>query len=679
MPRLLLLLFTLIALALILACGRDDPESRPQFATATPAPAPPTVGPTPTVLPADTPVPADPVPTPVVETLPETDAFFEPDVCKIREPVGVIVQCGNLVVPENRTDPDSRRIKLHVMVFGTSSRNPEPDPLLYLAGGPGSSIVETSLYQLPFFLRFLEERDVIVFDQRGVGASEPVLDCPEDAEAVFDNLNRHLTVEEEKALHVEALRTCRERLVGEGVDVTGYNTAENAADVRDLRMSLGIPEWSLYGVSYGTRLALATMRDYPQGIRSVILDSAFPLDVDFYPSIVPNADRALKTLFDECEASPTCSRAYPDLEEKLYDTAALLDAQPGQTTVFNPFTRQTHEVVVTGDRLVDTVFDALYVEDFIPLLPELIYDAAEYEFDMFELVFGTIIGQIEFRSSGMYFSFNCADEAPFTSQAQVESASGSHPQLAPYLEPDSIFDICGFWGSEPNDIKSRPVNADIPTLVLAGRFDPITPPAWGRRAESAITGSHYVEFPSGAHGVLGSSDCSFDVTLEFLRDPAQEPDSSCIAELPPIAFKTPATTGVAFVPLEDSRLGIRSVVPAGWIQYGPGIYGESTRGVTAIMQQAVPTNAASQILPAFAQQFGVTIPQEPDQRLELEGLRWDIYRLSLDNRSAAIAISDDDEGITLFLMLTSEPEDHEAIYRNVFLPTLAEIDTLQPQ
>ena len=679
MPRLLLLLFTLIALALILACGRDDPDSRPQFATATAVPVPPTVGPTPTAPPADTPVPAGPTPTPVVATLPETDAFFEPDNCQIREPQGVIVQCGNLVVPENRTDPDSRTIKLHVMVFGTSSRDPAPDPLLYLAGGPGSSIVETSLYQIPFFLRFLEERDVIVFDQRGVGASQPVLDCPEDTQAVFDNLDQHLTVEEEKAFHVEALRTCRERLVGEGVDLAGYNTAENAADVRDLRLAMGIPEWDLYGVSYGTRLALAAMRDYPQGIRSVILDSTFPLDVDFYSSIIPNAARAFDTLFDECAASPTCSRAYPDLESKLYATAALLDAQPGRTTVFNPFTRQTHEVVVTGDRLVDTVFDALYVKDFIPLLPELIYDAAEYEFDMFELVFGTIIGQIEFLSSGMYFSFNCADEAPFTSQTQVESASNPHPQLAPYLEPDSIFDICGFWGSEPNDIKSRPVDADIPALVLAGRFDPITPPVWGRRAESAVTGSHYLEFPSAAHGVLGSSDCSFDISLEFLRDPAQEPDSSCIAELPPIAFKTPAATGVALVPFEDERLGIRSVVPAGWIQYGPGIYGESTRGVTAIMQQAVPTNAAPQILPAFAQQFGVTIPEEPDQMLELEGLRWDIYRLSLDNRVAAIAISDDDDGMTLFLMLTSEPEGHEALYRNVFLPTLAEIDALQPQ
>ena len=196
---------------------------------------------------------------------------------------------------------------------------------------------------------------------------------------------------------------------------------------------------------------------------------------------------------------------------------------------------------------------------------------------------------------------------------------------------------------------------------------------------SVIPGSYYVEFPSAAHGVLGSSDCSFDLSLEFLRAPDQEPDTSCVAELPLIAFKTPATTGVALVPFEDEQLGIRSVAPAGWIKYGPGIYGESIRGVVAIMQQAVPTDVAPQVLPAFAQQFGIAIPQEPDQMLQLHGLRWSVYRLSLDNRSAAIAISDDDEGMTLFLMLTSEPDGHEALYRNVFLPTLAEIDTLQPQ
>ncbi len=678
MPRPLLFPFTIIALAVVIACS-DDSESKPQLATATPVPLSPTVGPTPSPVPVITPIPADPTPAPIPTPLPETTAIFVPDVCKIREPQGVTVQCGNLVVPENRADPDSRMIELHVVVFASSSRDPSPTPLLYLAGGPGSSIIETAQYQLAFFLPFLDERDVIVFDQRGAGTSQPVLDCPEDTKAVFDNLNQHLTTEGKKTLHIEAMRDCRERLMAEGIDITGYNTVENAADVRDLRMALGIPEWDLYGVSYGTRLALATMRDYPQGIRSAILDSTFPLDVDFYASIVPNAAKAFEALFDECAANSNCNRAYPDLESKLYAAAALLDDQPGRTTVFNPFTGLTHEVAVTGNRLVDTIFKALYVKDFIPRLPELIYDAAEYEFDMFDLVFGTIIGQREFSSSGMYYSFNCADEAPFTNQAQVEAGSDSHPRLARYLEPGYVFEICGFWGSTPNDISAVPSDIDIPTLIFAGGFDPITPPEWSRRAGSVIDDSHYVEFPSAAHGVLGASDCSFEISLAFLSAPDQEPDTSCVAEIPNTAFKTPASVGVTLVPFEDRQLGIRSVAPAGWLQFGRGIHGESTRGVTAIMQQAVPTDVAPQVLPAFAQQFGVTIPQAPEQEIQLGGLKWNVYRLSLDNRSVAVAVSDDVEGMTLFLMLTSESEGHEAMYRNVFLPTLAEIVLLRSE
>ena len=684
MLRPILLLFTVMAFALIIACGQD-PESAPRLVTPTPVPDLPTATPAPTPLPttippATVPAPAPPDSTAATATPLPYDPYFVPDVCRIREPQGVIMQCGNLVVPENRSDLHSSMIELHVIVIGTTSSNPAPDPVLYLAGGPGSSIVETTPFQLPLFEHFLAERDVIVFDQRGVGTSQPVLDCPEDSQVVFETLNQHLTEDERKRLHVEAMRACRDRLVEEGIDLTGYNTAENAADVRDLRNALGISEWNIYGVSYGTRLAMATMRDHPEGIRSVILDSAFPLDVDFYSSIVPNADRAFEKLFDECAANPTCNRAYPGLESKLYEVANLLDENPGRTTVLNPFTRQTHEVVVTGDRLVDTVFDALYVKEFIPLLPELIYDAGEYEFDTFEIIFGTILGQIDFSSTGMYFSVNCADEAPFSSQERVEASSRLHPRLAPFLEPDTLFDVCRFWGTSTTPgLKESTIPGHIPTLILAGGFDPITPPEWGRRAASVLASSHLVEFPSAAHGVVNSSGCSLDITLAFLRSPDRRPDDSCVADLPLLGFKTPPALGATLIPLEDRQLGIRSVVPAGWIKFGPGIYGESYRGATSIIQQAVPTDAAPQVLPAFTQQFGITIPQEPTQTLQLDGVTWEVYRLSHGERSTAIAISGDDDGMTFFLMLNSDADDHDALYRHVFLPTLAELETLPAQ
>ena len=684
MQRPIILLFTIVTLALMIACGQD-PESEPRLVTPTSVPDQPTATPTPVPPPAKVAPTADPTPAPSDVTAATAtplpyESYFVPDVCRIREPQGVIMQCGNLVVPENRTDPDSRMIELHVIVIGTTSPDPAPDPLLYLSGGPGSSIVETTSFQLPLFEHFLAERDVIVFDQRGVGTSQPVLDCPEDTQVVFETLNQHLTEEERKRIHVEALRACRDRLDQEGVDLTGYNTAENAADVRDLRNALGIREWNIYGVSYGTRLAMATMRDHPEGIRSVILDSAFPLDVDFYPSIVPNADRAFRKLFDECAANATCNKAYPDLEDKLYEVANLLDESPGRTTVLNPFSRQTHEVVVTGDRLVDTVFDALYVKDFIPLLPELIYDAGEYEFETFEIIFGTILGQIDFSSSGMYFSVNCADEASFSSEERVEASSRRHPRLAPFLEPDTLFDVCSFWGANATPgLKEGTIPGHIPTLILAGDFDPITPPEWGRRAASVLAAGHLVEFPGAAHGVVNSSGCSLDITLAFLQDPDRQPDDSCVADLPLLGFKTPPALGATLIPLEDRQLGIRGVVPAGWIKFGPGIYGESYRGATSIIQQAVPTDAAPQVLPAFTQQFGITIPQESTQTLQLDGLNWEVYRLSHGERSTAIAISGDDDGMTFFLMLNSDADEHDALYRNVFLPTLAELETLPPQ
>ena len=166
--------------------------------------------------------------------------------------------------------------------------------------------------------------------------------------------------------------------------------------------------------------------------------------------------------------------------------------------------------------------------------------------------------------------------------------------------------------------------------------------------------------------MLGSSHCPFDISLEFLRAPDREPDSSCIAELPLIAFKTPASVGIALIPFEDEQLGIRSVVPAGWIKFwarhirriDPRYRRHHAAGRANRRRAAGPACLCSAV--------GIAIPQEPDQMIELDGLRWNVYRLSLDNRSAAIAISDDDEGMTLFLMLTSEPEGHEALYRNVF-------------
>ncbi|HEX6305128.1 MAG TPA: alpha/beta fold hydrolase, partial [Anaerolineales bacterium] len=206
-------------------------------------------------------------------------------------------------MPENRARPEGSLIQLHVAVFRSRSEEPENDPVVHLAGGPGSSSLGVAGYILGQGMdAILEQRDLILFDQRGTGYSQPRLDCPEREALTPTLLEGSLSQRAEQDAIVEALRECRERLTEEGVDLSAYNSAASAADVNDLRRALGYTKINLYGVSYGTRLGLTVMRDYPQAVRSAVLDSAYPPQVNLYTSLAPNAERAFNQLFAGCTA-----------------------------------------------------------------------------------------------------------------------------------------------------------------------------------------------------------------------------------------------------------------------------------------------------------------------------------------------------------------------------------------
>jgi len=181
---------------------------------------------------------------------------------------GEDIECGYLLVPENRAKPgNTPTIELAFAIVYAPTEDVQPDPIIYLAGGPGGNAVADveSWLEIPY----LGDRDLILLDQRGTGYSLPSLNCPE-VEA---------GEEEVEAGEDNGTEACRDRLIDEGVDLQAYNSAENAADVADLRVALEYDEWNLYGISYGTRLALTVMRDHPEGVRSVIIDSVYPPEV----------------------------------------------------------------------------------------------------------------------------------------------------------------------------------------------------------------------------------------------------------------------------------------------------------------------------------------------------------------------------------------------------------------
>jgi pimeloyl-ACP methyl ester carboxylesterase len=188
------------------------------------------------------------------------------------------VQCGYLTVLENRAKPDGRRIRIFVMRAPAVSATPKPDPIVYLSGGPGGA----GSFEVAFMVKhgLNADREVIFVDQRGTHRADPLLACPEWEQFLFDSVSLPFAAESTTVADAAALKECHDRLVATGVDLAAYNSTENAVDIADLKAALGIDRWNVYGVSYGSRLALIVLRDHPQGIRSVVLDSVSPPTVN---------------------------------------------------------------------------------------------------------------------------------------------------------------------------------------------------------------------------------------------------------------------------------------------------------------------------------------------------------------------------------------------------------------
>jgi len=475
--------------------------------------------------------PATPSPTPAPTLAPTlTPARFEAADCKFQVPAGISykVECGNLSVPEDRSQPDSPLIQLHVAIVRSQSQNPAADPVVFLQGGWSYPTLTYMAYLLPQFKDVLENRDLIFFDQRGVGYSQPSLDCPEIPTQVYQDTVQNVGRDERVQNYIHAAQTCHDRLIGEGVNLAAYTTATTAADVNDLRIALGYSEWNLYGVSWGTTLALTVMHHFPTGVRSVILDSVYPPQENVFVEGAVTVERSFNLLAERCAADAECNRAYPDLIIVFYDLVAQLDANPRGP--------------MNGNGLIETLWGWLYSSEMISWVPMYIYDFhngnwASLPSQPVSLALHDKPGP-DTPSEGKKFSVICGEEVRFTSPEEIEAANATvNPRLVEFFN-EPIFTICSFWGAKPADpVEHEAVVSDIPALILQGDYDPATPPAWAKLAVETLSKAQYFEFPGISHGVLGAGldggTCSRKIVDAFLADPKSVSDSSCLEKMKP--------------------------------------------------------------------------------------------------------------------------------------------------
>ncbi len=452
---------------------------------------------------------------------------FHPADCPFGVPGDLTIECGYLHVPEDRTQPDSRTIQLAVAIVHTRSATPAPDPVVYLSGGPGSPALVNTVTFARGWSHLLAHRDFVVLDQRGTGFSQPALTCPEASTLAQDLLGREVSRAEKVQAEIDMALRCRDRLVSEGVNVAGYRSVESAADLEDLRIALGYPQWNLLGISYGTRLALTAMRDYPHGIRSVVLDSVYPLQVNLFTAMPDNLNRSLTTLFARCASTPACNATYPDLQQVFAEVLRQLDENPVTVWPQNPHTGETVKVRVDGTEMVSLMFRLFYDTRSIGLLPTMIYDTHNGNYALLTQLEQRRLGRVGGGfSHGTYFSVECSDEIPFANAEEIDATREAYPQLRAFFAgipentPD-ILGLCEAWGTHPPDpAENEAVDSEIPTLILAGEYDPITPVPWAYIAAETLPNSVVHVFPDTGHAVISRGAHPQTIIRDFLDSPS---------------------------------------------------------------------------------------------------------------------------------------------------------------
>ena len=392
-------------------------------------------------------------------------------------------------------------------------------------------------------------------------------------------------------------------------------------------------------------------------------------------------NRAFNPLFDGCAADEACNAAYPDLRTVFFDAVDRLDENPLDIEITDALTRERYDAILTGDDLLGFLFSFLYHTDIIPSLPQIIYDASEGNVDMIALIFGSLLAQQEAMSHGMQLSVQCHEEIAFSSMEELEKAIAEYPELTPIFEQSIVgglsFEVCAFWDAGVADaVENAPVASDIPTLVMSGEYDPITPPAWARRAAETLENSFFFEYPGVGHGASVVEGCPIDMMISFLGDPTVAPDGACIAEMDLPQFVVPGESeAVEMEPFSNELFGISGVVPTGWTEAGPGVHSRGSSGldVTVLVQQAAPLSAQD-LLALLVQQLNLDEMPEGIGEREANDLTWTLYFLEMQGLHVDMALAES-EGLALIVMMQSDPDEHDVLYETVFLPA---VDALAP-
>jgi len=429
--------------------------------------------------------------------------------------------CGTVTVFEDRAAGAGRTIDLRVLVIPAISPYPRPDPLFFLAGGPGQAASEVASGILPALTQVQRRRDLVFVDQRGTGDSNG-LRCPQD-----EGLSLRQMLELDPV--AETVR-CREALAEEA-DLTRYTTDLAAADLEDVRTALGYGPINLYGVSYGTRAAMEFARRYPGSVRAMILDGVAPPQMPVGLHFAQDGQAALDALFRDCAAAADCAAAFPELSAHFDALMERLSGEePVEVTITHPRTGNEETIPMDAELLASGVQGMLYAPSLSSLTPLTLEAAHAGDFTPFVAqTLGFSEGTGGSIYDGMRSSVMCAEDLP---RYPAETSRFTEGTALSDAALRGLQESCDEWIEIPMpEGTGEPLSSDVPTLLLSGALDPVTPPRWGDLAAETLSSSLHLVAPGAGHNV-GPSGCMPRVMADFVEAGTVEGlDAGCVENI----------------------------------------------------------------------------------------------------------------------------------------------------
>jgi pimeloyl-ACP methyl ester carboxylesterase len=435
------------------------------------------------------------------------------------------IRCGTVTVPENPDAPGGRTVDIHFAVVPAVARNAQPDPVFILAGGPGQAASRVIGQTMAVFAELNARRDIVFIDQRGTGRSN-ALDCPDDEDS--------LAVALDPSQHMERLKRCLGDLRS---DTRQYATWIAVGDYDAVRRKLGVDRVNLWGGSYGTRVAIEYLRQFPQQVRTAVLDGVAPPDMVLPASFSIDADAALTALAAACKADARCRERYPDFETRI--DALLARAEAGfDADVAHPLTGQKQTLHVDRRLLASLLRIPLYVPTLASVMPYALASAGAGDFQPLVALSAAVSGRVrENFALGMHFAVICAEDLPrLSAKERADTArtrfgstfadvySEACPALATRPVPDTFYQV---------------PRSEVPVLVLSGGLDPATPPRHGAAVAERLGNARHVEAPFLGHGV-STQACAARLITRFVRNASfKELDTDCLEKLPASTFFEP--------------------------------------------------------------------------------------------------------------------------------------------